>query len=484
VGAPTGLIVLLRLFLVPVLGFLGFFVALAIGIPSDRIGLLGLAIATGTLILTVTAVDRARPRERRGLLLSIFSFSYACFVVLPVFVFYLGDAGYLPEASPNPIPLTPPVVTRGLLAALVGYAVLLAGYALPLGGMTAKIVPRMRREWSAETALVVALLTIPLGWVVLLGTQIGLIPARAGSGVLGAISSGTTFGIGLIVLCYQRYRWRPALVALALVIPPTMLFNFFTSSKGLFLRPLVMIVIVHVIVTRQLRAWWIVGFIALMALMYPVSMAYRNYMIENRLRAVQVIASPQRAFDLMANMVATSDPADYLKTGINTTARRLDALGILSVILRDSGTRVPFQGGWSLAYIPMSYVPRLVWPGKPSFETGQWVTDHFGYPGIVSSTGCTWIGELYFNFGWTGLLVGMTLLGVWFRFLQESFLGIDATIPAMLAGTVAILTIAPGLGGDLLGPTNGVIFNVTPIVLTHLLVCRFTRPPARLPPPL
>ena len=93
---------------------------------------------------------------------------------------------------------------------------------------------------------------------------------------------------------------------------------------------------------------------------------------------------------------------------------------------------MPFQDGWSLAYIPAAYVPRLVWPGKPRFETGQWVTDNFGFgPHIRSSTGSTWVGEFYFNFAWAGIAIGMALLGVWFRFLQDSFLGMQATIPAM-----------------------------------------------------
>ena len=60
----AALTVLLRLLALPVLGFLGFGVAIALGIPSNRIGLLGLAIATATLILSVVAVDRTRSRSR------------------------------------------------------------------------------------------------------------------------------------------------------------------------------------------------------------------------------------------------------------------------------------------------------------------------------------------------------------------------------------------------------------------------------------
>ena len=50
------------------------------------------------------------------------------------------------------------------------------------------------------------------------------------------------------------------------------------------------------------------------------------------------------------------------------TAMRLDGLGILSVIVRDAGHRVPYQDGRTLAYIPMSYVPRLLWPESRSSD--------------------------------------------------------------------------------------------------------------------
>jgi hypothetical protein len=207
----------------------------------------------------------------------------------------------------------------------------------------------------------------------------------------------------------------------------------------------------------------------------------------NHLTAVQVIASPQRALGLMAGVASTFtlNPVEYLRAGIETTGRRFDYLGILSVIMRDAGTKVPFEHGRTILFIPLSYIPRLLWPKKPLFDTGQWVTDNFGSgPDIESSTGSSWMGELYFNFGWFGLVIGMALIGIWFRFLQDSFLGIDATIPAMLAGIVTIMALVPNVGGDLLTPTNGVIFRVTPLVLMHLIVRSLTPPPARPPPPL
>jgi hypothetical protein len=483
-GPSKGVVLLLQLVTLPLLGFVAFGIGLASGIQSDRIALFGLAIVTGVLNLMVTAVDRTLPRDRRNLLLSIFSFSYFCFIVLPVFVFYVGDSGYHADQQPNPIPLTPADVTRGMLAGLIGYVMLLAGYALPLGRWVSNAVPRMRREWSIETTLAVALLLLPLGWAVTLAYQFGIVPERAGTGVLGSIAQFATFAIGFIVICYQRYRARFAAFLLFLVIPPTMVFYFFSGSKGLFLRPLVLIAVVHVIITRRLRVWWILGFLAVMAAFYPISQTYRSYMYSNHLSTVQVIANPQQAIKLIASFGDTDVP-QHLRTGIETTAARLNGLGILSVVVRDTPSRVPYQYGRTLSYIPMSYIPRLFWPGKPNFDIGYWVTTNYGFGAhIESSTGCTWMGELFFNFGWAGLIVGMALMGAWFRFLQESFLGIEATIPAILTGVITILTLASGLGGDMLGATNAVVFAIAPIILIHMLIRLLTPRPVRLPPPL
>jgi hypothetical protein len=60
---------------------------------------------------------------------------------------------------------------------------------------------------------------------VILATNFGLIPARAGSGVLGAVGMGASFGIGLLALAFQRYRSKAALLLLILVSPPTMMFT-------------------------------------------------------------------------------------------------------------------------------------------------------------------------------------------------------------------------------------------------------------------
>src|SRR5688572_9112282 len=181
---------------IPMVG-ITIFVATMANVPADRTMLVGCTVATGTLIGLVIAFDRVRPRERRNLLLTIFSFAYTVFFVVPVFVFYIGEIGYIQDVgpTPSPIPILPQDIALGTLAALLGYATLLLGYVIPVGKLASRIVPRMRREWSVEATLGIAMIMIPMGWSVVFASQFRLIPRELGNGVLGIIASGTSFGI-------------------------------------------------------------------------------------------------------------------------------------------------------------------------------------------------------------------------------------------------------------------------------------------------
>jgi hypothetical protein len=112
---------------------------------------------------------------------------------------------------------------------------------------------------------------------------------------------------------------------------------------------------------------------------------------------------------------------------------------------------------------------------------GQWVTDNYGSgPQIKSNTGASWIGELYFNFGYPGLVIGMLILGVWFRFLQEHFFGPDATIPSLLMAISIVTLSAQTPGGSISSPVNGPVYTFIPITFTHLMIRALS--PQRGPP--
>jgi hypothetical protein len=444
--------------------------AVLAGVTSIEMQMIALALVTFLVGLVPVALDQARAPRDRHLLLTIWSLAYLCFFTFPLLTTYF--MGGQKDGQLHLVNIMPTDIMMGQFAALLGLLCLYAGYSYPIGRMAGSLLPRPTREWSHQTALAIATAMIPLGWFVFFGTRFGLFPAALGSGFLGAIGSSVYFGIGLLTIIRIRYNSQPARMMLWLLIPPTMVIGFLTGSKRFALSPLIVMAIAYIVVERRIRMRWVIGGLLAIVTLYPIASVYREFLYSGaRLGFVDIITNPTRAVAVLSSFLGQVSLFDYLQRGIVATGTRMDLLGIVSVIVRDTPSVVPYQLGWSLAYIPISFVPRIIWPGKPVMAIGQWVTDNFGGgEGIISSTGSSWPGELFFNFGWVGIIVGMFLVGVWFRILHEVLFRWDVTIPGLMASLVVLWASCPTIEMTLLAPFAGILFNTFPIFVAHIFV--------------
>jgi hypothetical protein len=68
-----------------------------------------------------------------------------------------------------------------------------------------------------------------------------------------------------------------------------------------------------------------------------------------------------------------------------------------------------------MAYTAYAFIPRVIWPDKPAVPRGAWFTAYIGFSPseeeATTSTGMTATGELYWNFGIPGVLIGMFTIG-------------------------------------------------------------------------
>lgn len=99
-----------------------------------------------------------------------------------------------------------------------------------------------------------------------------------------------------------------------------------------------------------------------------------------------------------------------------TVLSRLTTINQLSQI----GRLVDEEGymhGQTLAYLAYAFIPRFLWPQKPAIAKAAWFALHIGLAyvrpngQISNAINMTIPGELYLNYGWLGVLVGLTLLG-------------------------------------------------------------------------
>lgn len=472
---------LIPLALLPMAAALIFGLGIALGARRENMVILGLAIATAVVGFLPMLIDRLRPVENRNLILTFISLAFIVGFVVPAYTqYYLNDGVMLGIAEF--VGIEPADIINGQLAALVGLISLIIGFMLPVGSLAASILPQPRQDWSASVSIAVAMVMIPLGLSVTLASQFGLVPEQMGTGILSGISSAYHAGIALLAITYFRYKSRVALLLAIILVPPLMALSFFTGSKTLMLYPLMMVAFAHIVLTRRIRAFWIVGGIAVIILIYPLAVFYREVVaMGDNLNAVEVLKNPTRAFGLISVFMSQADPLEYVTAGLRATGSRFDALGITSVIVRDTPDRVPFQGGWSIGYVFVAYIPRVLWPGKPKISVlGQWITSNYGPgPHITSATAPSWVGEFYMNFGFPGIILGCMTLGILYRFIQNFLLRANPTVPMVLAGVIVIIHVALSLEKALAISLNSLLLNVIPVVAAYLAVAVLAPGPRR-----
>lgn len=80
--------------------------------------------------------------------------------------------------------------------------------------------------------------------------------------------------------------------------------------------------------------------------------------------------------------------------------------------------RTGLRYGETLDYMAYAFIPRPLWPEKPSVSRGAWFTLYLGQArnerSVTTSTGQTATGELYWNFGLPGVVAGMAFIGLLF----------------------------------------------------------------------
>lgn len=77
--------------------------------------------------------------------------------------------------------------------------------------------------------------------------------------------------------------------------------------------------------------------------------------------------------------------------------------------------------GETMKYAGYAFIPRVLWPDKPTVTRGAWFSTYLGLydteTDATTAIGMTAVGELYWNFGTIGVLIGMLAIGCGLGFL-------------------------------------------------------------------
>ena len=457
----------------PIAAFLTFALTLAMGYSSDRYAMIGLALLTIVISLIPVVLDQARPAERRHMLLTLYCLLFLGHFGVPIFTQYAIET--MPTDPPGVAggALFPADIVAGQIVALIGLVSFLLGYALlPLRLSDQAIERRKSRDWPPVVIPIVAVMMLVLGWTVVVSGALGFIPAVLGSGVITTIGSSVIFGNALLTIAALRHHSRFAWIMLFIAVPISSGLGFFTGSKQSTLIVPAVVVFTSMLLGGRFRARWIVIGAVVLALLYPVAEFYRQDVLKkNTLTIVDALSDPSYTFGVLSDFLSSSRAGRYMSEGFTSTAARMDGIGIESVIVRDTGSLVPFQQGRTLALFPAAFIPRLLWPAKPEIPIGQWITDTYGAgPHIDSHTGPSFIGDLYLNFGVTSVVVGMLVLGALLRLFQTHFLGPDPTAAGILAAIIVLVQLHIKQIGSAASVLSSTVFAFAPVFIVYVAI--------------
>jgi hypothetical protein len=461
--------VVLVLFGVGLLVTVGFALGIALGVRGDDITILALAMLTFYLACIPLSVDQGRLPAYRHIFMSLLAVVFILYYVIPALVIFIPAERPIDVAGLGLSAVTDPDVIDGQMVVLVGLITLLVTYALPLGRNLGARLPVPVWEWPPRVALIAGTGMVGLGWSITVGSVLGLIPRELGTGVIGTLGVAETYANVLLTYLAVRYRMRAAIVVVVLNCVAGGAIGLLTSGKERALIGPAMVALTWIIMTRRIRARWVLGGILAIVLIYPVSGFIRGARSQG-VPMMQLIGSPFKTLGMVATFVGNASPAEYFGDGLSSTAIRTDGLGVTSVLVRDTPSRSPFQNGSTVALFFVSFVPRALWPGKPNIQLGKWIASTYGAGKSIEEASYiapTQIGEWYINFGVWGVMLGMFLIGLIVRICQESLLQGRGTAASMLVTSVFLYLLTRKFQGSVAGAYSEIVFTITPILLTH-----------------
>ncbi len=142
-----------------------------------------------------------------------------------------------------------------------------------------------------------------------------------------------------------------------------------------------------------------------------------------------------------------------------------------SLIVQAVPTSLPYQWGKTLVTWVTAPIPRTIWPNKGLVAIGPIIAKKvYGLNALTTGVPPGLVAELYWNFGWAGVLAGMFLFGVLLRVLYRSLrpLLLDGRPGAIVIYTVAVAPLALQLPATEV--SGAVIAFLMAVVPTYLIL--------------
>jgi hypothetical protein len=383
-------------------------------------------------------------------------------------------------------PLTGSVLSKPEAVILLGGIMLVLGYrgaAFAAGASRPVSIPR---DWSKLMILIVGPVLWAIGTYGTYRWHVYIVPDTTNEAFRKGISSISTLaasvnileqmmqplGILLLAYAYRTYRGPLLLSAVIGVVVLQVLLGFVVDIKGLAMLGGILVIMTCVLVDGRLPKGWLAAGAVFVVLIFPIFQAYRTAIHGDR--GIARTAVIQNFGKVLQLTLAAEDKVNSGRDRAQTFFERSSLKGSTEIIVEKTGNGVDFQRGHTLSPILATFVPKIFWSGKQEVQTGQLVNKSFHITDsddiFISPSN---LGELYWNFGWTGALLGMGFIGALCGWVGARFNLADyKTVTRILVMVVTIKQLILGFEGAV--APNYVVWlrSLAAIGVLHLIFAR------------
>lgn len=285
--------------------------------------------------------------------------------------------------------------------------------------------------------------------------------------------------LAIVLLAYQFYdarqktRFGTFLFGFALLVAVAI--GLSTGFLERAAAPLVLVVIVRWHQTRKFPAVLVGSLLVVLMLLNSVKGAYRQAAWYGGGGSGK--SGVALWWDLATQNAGTiaSGQNESAQGAANVLWERLDSLHRFVWVLRQTPSNVPFYEGATYSYLLYGWIPRFVWPDKPSASQGAAYRIDLDYQLITQeNVGKTNIGiggflpEAFANFGAWGVFFVMAVQGVLFAYLDRLLNG-----PQSQGGRAIYLAVMVFFLNGIGSSTVTLFGALLQIVFANALILRF-----------
>lgn len=338
------------------------------------------------------------------------------FLMTYFFIFALQDLHGVLIGVPVALASRGRLFTAGELVILISAVAFLLGYLCSLGLFSAARIGVCRREWStpAIRSLGIAFWLIGFTSVYFVQTDFKLIITHPilnqFSGLISLLRLLNPIGALMIAYLHITKRQRFALPLFLFFCLMDFFLGFYGDTKEQAFRDPILYLFARYLLGGRIP----LGMATLVLVMTPLPFSFfaefRDALHTERLSRWN--ATAEVAGSMLLSLGSFTEFEKRYAGGLQYLAERTSLKPSVEVILSKTGVAVPFQNGKTIEVIAYALIPRNFLPDKPDSTVGRIFNRAFH----LSADPDTYIspsqnGELYWNYGWPGVLFGMLLIG-------------------------------------------------------------------------